>query len=44
MVRVITQETFDKVVQENMDEFEMDKDAAIKEAISQFESQVVWSY
>ena len=40
MVRVITQETFDAVVQKNMEEFDMAKDEAIQEAISQFESQV----
>ena len=40
MVRVITQETFDGVVKENIEEFELDKEEAIKEAITQFESQV----
>ena len=40
MVRVISQETFDSVVKENMDEFGLEKEEAIKEAISQFESQV----
>lgn len=39
MVRVITQETFDSVVRENMEEFEMGKEDAIKEAKEQFESQ-----
>ncbi|XP_075467259.1 armadillo repeat-containing protein 6 [Ascaphus truei] len=39
--RWITQETFDAVVQENMTEFEMDADEAVKEAIQQFESQGV---
>ncbi|KAM7134719.1 armadillo repeat-containing protein 6 [Macrochelys suwanniensis] len=37
----ITQETFDDVVQENITEFEMDPDEAVKEAVLQFESQGV---
>ena len=41
MVRVITQETFDCVVKENMEEFEMVKEDAIKEAKDQFETQVI---
>lgn len=41
MVKVISQETFDAVVQENMEEFDMDKEEAIKEAIEQFKSQGV---
>ena len=40
MVRVITQETFNSVVKENMEEFEMGKEEAIKEAKDQFETQV----
>ena len=43
MVKVISQETFDAVVQENIDDFEMSKEEAIQDAISQFESQV-WLY
>ena len=39
-VRVISQETFDEIVKENMDEFGLEKDEAIKEAIKEFESQV----
>ncbi|KAM9112141.1 armadillo repeat-containing protein 6 [Pangshura tecta] len=39
--RQITQETFDDVVQENIMEFEMDPDEAVKEAVQQFESQGV---
>ncbi|XP_054482647.1 armadillo repeat-containing protein 6 [Anoplopoma fimbria] len=39
--RRITQETFDAAVKENMDEFEMDPDEALKEAVEQFESQGV---
>ncbi|KAJ8270083.1 hypothetical protein GJAV_G00110130 [Gymnothorax javanicus] len=39
--RRITQETFDAVVKENIDEFEMDPDEALNEAIQQFESQGV---
>ena len=41
MVRVITQETFDCVVKENMEEFDMGKEDAIKEAKDQFETQVI---
>ena len=40
MVRVITQDTFDDVVKENMEEFEMTREEAVKEAKEQFESQV----
>ena len=43
MVKVVSQETFDAVVQENIEDFEMSKEEAIKDAISQFESQV-WLY
>ena len=41
MVRVITQETFDSVVKENIKDFDMGKEEAIKEAKEQFESQVI---
>lgn len=37
--RRITQETFDAVVRENMEEFEMEQDEALREAVQQFESQ-----
>jgi hypothetical protein len=40
MVRVITQGTFDDVVKENMEEFNMSPEEAIKEAVEQFEAQV----
>ena len=40
MVRVITQETFDSVVKENMDEFQMSREEAVKEAREQFMTQV----
>lgn len=39
--RRITQETFDAVVRENIEEFEMDADEALREAVEQFESQGV---
>ncbi|CAN9503465.1 unnamed protein product [Ophioblennius macclurei] len=39
--RRITQETFDAAVRENMEEFEMEPDEALKEALEQFESQGV---
>lgn len=35
----ITQETFDAAVRENMEEFEMEPDEALREAVEQFESQ-----
>jgi len=41
MVRVITQETFDEAVRENMEEFSMEFAEAVKEAKEQFESQGV---
>ena len=41
MVRVITQETFDLVVTENMEEFGMDRAEAVKDAKEQFEQQGV---
>lgn len=40
MVRVITQETYDEVVKENIEEFDMSPEEAIKEAVAQFEAQV----
>jgi len=41
MARKITQEMFDSVVLENMEEFEMTPDEAVSEAVTQFEAQVV---
>ncbi|XP_062607748.1 armadillo repeat-containing protein 6-like [Saccostrea cucullata] len=41
MAKVITQETFDDVVKENMTEFEMSADEAVKDAVEQFLSQGV---
>lgn len=38
-LRRITQETFDAAVRENIDEFEMDPDEALREAVEQFQSQ-----
>lgn len=35
----ITQETFDAAVQENIEEFEMGAEEAVREAVEQFESQ-----
>ncbi|XP_061099000.1 armadillo repeat-containing protein 6 [Conger conger] len=39
--RRITQDTFDAVVKENVDEFDMDPTEALNEAVQQFESQGV---
>lgn len=41
MVRVITQETYDDVVKENMNDFDMTPQEAIADAILQFEAQGV---
>ena len=41
MVRVITQETFDLVVKENMEEFDMERAEAVRDAKEQFEQQGV---
>lgn len=35
----ISQETFDEVVKENMEEFGLDRQAALDEAVQQFTSQ-----
>ena len=40
MVRVVSQETYDEVVQENIDEFSMSPEEAIAEAVKEFEAQV----
>jgi len=37
----ISQDTFDQAVQENIDEFEMEPEEALADAVSQFESQGV---
>ncbi|XP_045506934.1 armadillo repeat-containing protein 6 homolog [Colias croceus] len=41
MVRIISQETYDEVVRENIEEFDMTPEDAIKEAVAQFEAQGV---
>jgi hypothetical protein len=40
MVRVISQATFDEVVKENMEEFDMSPEEAVLDAVQQFEAQV----
>ena len=40
MAKQVTQDTFDGVVRENMQEFEMTTDEAVDDAVKQFESQV----
>lgn len=40
MARVISQATFDEVVKENMEEFEMTREEAVEEAKTQFQAQV----
>ena len=41
MAKQITQETFDDVVRENVQEFDMTAEEALDDAVKQFESQVV---
>lgn len=41
MVRVITQETYDEVVNENLEQFSMTPKEAIEDAVKQFEAQVL---
>ena len=41
MTRRITQETFDECVQGNIDDFEMEPDEAVEEAVKEFELQGV---
>lgn len=40
MSKKISQQTFDDVVKENMEEFDMTPEEAIEDAVKQFESQV----
>lgn len=40
MVRVISQETYDEVVHENMEQFSMTPEEAIEDAVKQLEAQV----
>jgi hypothetical protein len=40
MAKQISQETFDDVVKENIEDFEMTVEEAIAEAVQQFETQV----
>jgi len=40
MAKIISQETFDSVVKENIDDFEMTEEEAISDAVKQFEAQV----
>lgn len=42
MARMITQETFNEVVRENMEEFDMSQEEAIAEARKQFQAQVCY--
>lgn len=41
MVFAISQETFDEAVKENIKEFEMTPEEATKEAVEQFQAQVI---
>ena len=42
MVKVISQETFDAVVKENIEEFGLDLEEATKDAVEQFKAQVLF--
>lgn len=44
MVKVITQETFDAVVKENVEEFGLELEEARKDAIKQFIAQVFFFF
>ncbi|CAM9719548.1 unnamed protein product [Ectocarpus fasciculatus] len=39
MAKFITQETFDEVVKENMEDFDMDRESAARDAVGQFNAQ-----
>lgn len=41
MAKQVSQDTYNQVVQENMEEFEMSKEEAIEDAVKQFEAQVL---
>lgn len=41
---MITQETYDEVVRENIKEFSMSPEEAIKDAIDQFNAQVIGKF
>lgn len=43
MAKVISQETFNTAVKENVDDLGMDPEEAVQEAIVQFEKQVSFS-
>ena len=42
MAKQISQETFDAVVTENMEDFDMEAEDALNDAIQQFEAQVLY--
>lgn len=44
MVLSISQATFDAAVKENMEEFQMTPEEAVKEAVEQFTAQVIDIY
>lgn len=44
MARVITQDTFNEVVRENMEDFDMTEEEAVEEAKKQFEAQVCFEF
>lgn len=39
MAKFITQETFDEVVKENVEDFGMDRESAAEDAVGQFKAQ-----
>lgn len=39
MAKFITQETFDEAVKENMEDFDMDRESAARDAVGQFSAQ-----
>lgn len=40
MAKAISQDTFNEVVKENIEEFDMTEDEAVQDAVKQFEAQV----
>ena len=44
MVKIISQETFDAVVKENIEEFGLDAEEATKDAVEQFKAQVTTNF
>lgn len=44
MAKIISQQTYDDVIKENIIEFSMDVDEAREETIKQFQAQVIFKF